>query len=150
MTPQKTRILFDSFPTLYRGRHLPVKESLMSMGFMCKDGWFDLIYELSLKITNLACINNITVEESENYPLVSQVKEKFGQLRYYIEWNPQSPIESELNQLIDEYEKKSLTVCEDCGKEGFLDESSQWWMTKCQDCWNSFSTALELLQRNKQ
>lgn len=54
MTQEKTQQLFDAFPSLYRGRVKPIEESLMSFGYDCGSGWFDLICMLSQKIEDVA------------------------------------------------------------------------------------------------
>lgn len=64
--------LYDDFPSLYQQKDLTIQQSCMPWGFECGDGWYNLIYGLSWAITNL-------------YPSIqaSQVKEKFGGLRFY-------------------------------------------------------------------
>ncbi len=70
--------LFEAGPILYSLRNLPVTECLMCWGICCPDEWFDVIYELTLKLEKY----------NETHPyqpvLAAQVKEKFGELRFYI------------------------------------------------------------------
>ena len=63
-----TDILFTKHSSLYQSRDT----SLMHFGFGCNDGWFELINTLSALITKRA-----------PQVIASQVKEKFGQLRFY-------------------------------------------------------------------
>jgi hypothetical protein len=83
-------------------------------------GWVPLVDEL---IANLVLkdfdVNNI-----------AQIKEKFGELRFYIH----NPTIEHLD-LIDEAEERSATICEDCGSAGRLDANSRGWMaTLCDSC----------------
>ena len=74
-------------------------------------GWKPLIKELNEKIEALF----------PNYD-IEQIKEKFGALRYYISipWNEDETEEEARNrdvayELTEEYEDKSMKVCESCG-----------------------------------
>jgi hypothetical protein len=62
--------LFEAGPILYSLRNLPVTECLMCWGICCPDEWFDVIYELTLKLEKY----------NETHPyqpvLAAQVKEK--------------------------------------------------------------------------
>jgi hypothetical protein len=71
----------------------------------CDEGWHDLIYELC------SCISNLPYEDDFR---VVQIKEKFGELRFYYDGRGSK----EIDDLISEYEKKSTTVCEVCGEQG--------------------------------
>lgn len=104
-----------------------VKESLSSeysmpypfqlFQFECEDGWFDLLWTLcegiEAELPNLDC--------SEPFRVV-QVKEKFGTLRFYTNW--ESPA---IGDLIEQAEKTSAVTCEICGNLGEL--SGEFWVT---------------------
>lgn len=60
---------------------------------------------------------------------VVQVKEKFGGLRFYVD-----SATEEFNNLIDDCEKRSYTICEQCGKEGKIREDRAWILTLCDEC----------------
>ena len=75
-------------------------------GFDISDGWYKLVYELILKIR--------TNDEAKGkwVTKVTQCKEKFGGLRFYVTGT------SDKNwDLIREAEKKSYGVCENTGSE---------------------------------
>jgi hypothetical protein len=59
---------------------------------------------------------------------VSQVKEKFGTLRYYC------PINGRIDAFISLAECLSENTCEECGAAGKLGESAGWYSTKCKKC----------------
>jgi hypothetical protein len=60
---------------------------------------------------------------------VSQVKEKFGGLRFYCE----SDGEPGIYKRIDQAEDESFRTCEECGKDGKPREGS-WIKTLCDKC----------------
>lgn len=64
-------------------------------------------------------------EYDANYPRASQVKEKFGTLRFYM-----SSSNDKIEKLIDEAERKSAITCEECGEPGVL-RGGGWLKTLC-------------------
>jgi hypothetical protein len=97
--------LLDDFPDMFEFCSLEVPL-----------GWEDLVYELTSKIYKIEPVQ------------VSQIKEKFGGLRYYT--NGHSDI---VDDLINEYEAKSFKVCDVCGEEGILREHGYWLSTRCEE-----------------
>ena len=57
----------------------------------------------------------------------TQVKEKFGGLRFYINGAP-----NEVHNLISEAESASQEICEVCGNLGKL-QTTGWWRTLCKE-----------------
>lgn len=95
--------------------------------FECGDGWFDLIYALSVKIQKLIDKGKISKDFT-----VHQVKEKFATLRYYTSFTT-----AELEALIDKAEEQAAETCEQCGKRGEIkDIGGYWYMTMCNSCFN--------------
>lgn len=92
-------------------------------GFECGDGWFDIIWNL--------CYNIDTMLKSE-YPelcdgfIVTQVKEKYGGLRFYVGSAPE-----EIFDLITITEEGSEKICEVCGERGENQQIFGWYMTTC-------------------
>ena len=83
--------------------------------FEFKDGWTDLIYELGKDITELCELTNCEL------PMIQQVKEKMGTLRFYYNClNSPYPeiVEKSIRALVFKAESKSSTTCETCGKWG--------------------------------
>lgn len=78
----------------------------LSHGIECGDGWFNLIEELTQKLTAL-------MTESPDDFKVFQIKSKLGGLRYYVSGTDST----RARVLIDGYEYKSYSVCEVCGKD---------------------------------
>jgi hypothetical protein len=110
MTPHLTQQLFERFDQLYRGRHLPLTQNLMSLGFQCGDGWFDLIYTLSEQIERYG-----QTHPEAAAVMTVQVKQKFGTLRFYVQ--PKLP---EIEALITAAAQQSAQICEVTGQAGVL------------------------------
>lgn len=112
--------LFTDFPNLYRGRNESITQNLMPFGFECGDGWFNLIYELSEKVSKL-----------DPECKAVQVKEKFGGLRFYT-----AATSKEVYDLISEYETRSYRTCEDCGDTKTAKPRDGGWIrTQCNKCY---------------
>jgi hypothetical protein len=90
-------------------------------GFDINDGWYKLVYELILKIRNNDQAKGKWVTK------VTQCKEKFGGLRFYVTGT------SDKNwDLIREAEQKSYGVCEVTGSEVEVGVwNSGWVITLC-------------------
>lgn len=127
MNRENTVRLCSDFPYLYRGRKKSLKESLMSFGFECGDGWFEIIYRLSQSIEAIARKNGLD-PTSDDWPEAVQVKEKFGTLSFYLKGSA-APY---LKQIIEAHEQSSKT-CELCGKPGKLTGQS-WIRVLCTNC----------------
>lgn len=110
--------LYRDFPKLYG---CPDKQGFY---FECDDGWYELIYDLSKKITEI--IEKTPVDE--NFPIrAAQVKEKYGTLRFYMETET-----DEISDLIYEYEQLSAKTCEVCGKPGRI-RGGRWVQSLCDE-----------------
>jgi hypothetical protein len=59
---------------------------------------------------------------------IAQIKEKFGGLRFYTDTLPRG-----LKDLIEDAERESFTVCEDCGAPGTLG-GTRYLRTLCPTC----------------
>jgi len=119
--------LIEAFPNLYRQHDKSMMETCMCWGFECGDGWFNLLWELSEKLENL--INKFKQENPEGYaPCATQVKEKFGTLRFYVNNDT-----DEMFNLISAAEDLSAVTCERCGKPG-SERGPGWIMTLCDEC----------------
>jgi hypothetical protein len=114
MNEENTKKLFEDFPILYRDRDKPRNVTRICDGFACSDGWFDIIYNLSKKI-------------SEECPRVKafQVKEKLGTLSFYAGCIQKNKLDK-IYDLISLAEKESSETCELCGsKEGTKVKTSE-------------------------
>jgi hypothetical protein len=118
MSSEKTEALLKVFPDLYTEYNLSPTDSLMCFGFECGNGWFDLLWRLSKKIS-----------ECKEGVIAIQVKEKYGTLRFYIGGGS-----DKVFNIIDEAERESKHICEECGDKGELRERGVWLKTVCETC----------------
>lgn len=72
----------------------------------------------------------------EEGAVILQVKEKFGQLRFYAsaKEGSRAAVSKELWEAIDAAEKASGQLCERCGAPGHLREELSWVQTLCEEC----------------
>jgi len=97
--------------------------------FECGDGWFALVDGLSEKLEALIIEYKAKLPCAEVDPVCTQVKEKYGQLRFYMNLETE-----EMSDAIAVAEKKSRVTCELCGKPGSI--RGKYWLTNfCDDCW---------------
>lgn len=119
--------LYKDFPNLYQQRKLPMTQTCMYWGIETGDGWFDLIYELSDKITKI-----------DPEVQAVQVKEKYGTLRFYV-----GPVDKEKSDavydIISEYESKSANTCEHCGSTDNVTQTQGWIVTLCDKCMKTYN-----------
>lgn len=92
-----------------------------TIGAACGDGWFKLIWELCEHIELELKLRKI---KGANFH-VTDIKEKFGQLRFYCNGNDW------IWRLTLIAEDISGTVCETCGKPGKTEKVDGWLMTCC-------------------
>lgn len=124
MRQELDEALCAKYPKLFAQRHLPTTQTCMCWGFECGDGWYDLIDRLC------GCIQSyIDNNQHKNIQqvVVTQVKEKFGGLRFYYDggddlifgmtWFAQS---------------LSYTICEECGAKGKPNKGG-WIRTTCEE-----------------
>ena len=82
----------------------------------------------------------------------SQVKEKFGGLRFYMTTGT-----DEMLDLIEEAEEASYKTCEECGSQDATQNSNGWIRTLCEPCRENYDkireekwkTASEILEKKK-
>jgi len=90
------------------------KLPIQMFGVECGPGWRCLIDPLVRRCR----IEGVTI---------SQIKEKYGQLRFYVHCADDS-----LYAAIDDAEQLSYTICEECGEPGEL-RTDGWWRTLCDE-----------------
>lgn len=86
--------------------------------FECHDGWFALLGLCIFKIGEVCKREKLEV-------FVTQVKEKFGTLRFYM-----SGETDEISKIIAEAERLSYNRCEICGQLGTLN-NGPWFEIRC-------------------
>jgi hypothetical protein len=92
---------------VYCGAHVP-------------HGWLTIVDTLCTAIERYCDNKKIPL------PVVAQIKEKFGGLRYYVDDLP-----NELYPLVSFVESFSFSICETCGNPGQLRTDSSYLLTLC-------------------
>jgi hypothetical protein len=113
-------LLCERYPALFAQRHLPMAQTAMCWGFSCGDGWFNLIDELCAKLQAGVASGAFPQPEAV------QVKEKFGELRFYLSGETDEAID-----LVEEATQRSMTICEVRGASGALRIQRHWYRTRC-------------------
>jgi len=116
-------ILVRQYPNLYRDRCANMQQTCMCWGFDCSDGWFHIINQLSAKLE--AEIMKLP-EDERKHCCASQVKQKFGSLRFYLTCST-----DKMEKLIYKACEQSAKTCEVCGKRGALRVDGGWYFTAC-------------------
>jgi len=110
----KEKITKD-FPEIY--------SDCFDYNFSIGEGWYKIVYDLTEAINNI----NKNVK-------VLQVKEKFGELRFYISI-PNEEAVNEIYVLIRKAMGESSKTCEFCGtKKNITTEGKFWIKTLCNKC----------------
>lgn len=119
MNAELDELLCERYPSVFRDRHAPMIDTAMCWGFACGPGWFALIDTLCAEIQ--------THIDTTNIPAVvaTQVKEKFGGLRFYTRGG--DAYTAALTWFADTL---STFVCEECGAPA-LRTGDSWIKTRC-------------------
>ncbi|PBK63869.1 hypothetical protein ARMSODRAFT_519633 [Armillaria solidipes] len=102
--------LMAEYPSLFSS------SDMQEQGLECGRGWEGLIREIC--------------EELKGKDVVfSQIKEKFGQPRIYVEKGDEETL-----KYLSEMEENSAKVCEECGGAGNLADSYGFLFATCEEC----------------
>lgn len=132
--------LRQNFPFMKQNRVNGEKNTYRRWGCECSGGWYSLIHNLCQEITEKYAEYQLPVDI-----VVLQIKEKFGMLRFYYEYEdspcklqaldfigsgasirfspenseetPKQSLRKEIASVVRKYEKKSASVCEICGAD---------------------------------
>lgn len=123
MRPDLEQQLVQKYPEMFQLRTKPSTEGpqwpLALFGTECGDGWFDIL--------DLLCheIRHYQQFKKQEPITITQIKEKFGTLRFYYEGG-----DDVVYALSNFAESISGRVCEDCGQPGRT-RSGGWVRTLC-------------------
>jgi hypothetical protein len=132
MSPDKSNQLIEIYPELFS--NIDPRKPIYLFGIECGDGWFELLKELIIELKAICKKFDLVmcpdIFGNEHIPLkVIQIKEKYGTLRFYMNWSTQ-----EMDDAIDRAEVKSAVTCEMCGKPGELRQDHYWVYVSCEGC----------------
>ena len=116
--------LFEKYPDIFAQRHLPMTQSCMCWGIDTGDGWYQIIDDLCAKIK--AHVDEVKLKYPKYKMEASQVKEKFGTLRFYTDYSHPA-----VEEFIREAVALSAKTCDVCGEPGHCASYRGWWMTMC-------------------
>lgn len=130
MTRELDEKLCAKYPKIFVNRHEDMRTTAMCWGFECGDGWYWLIDRLCSNL-QFNTDNNNSGKNEGRYPQVvaSQVKEKFGGLRFYVEGASAAQ-----HAVISFAESLSEHICEKCGSTKNIGHTKGWITTLCEEC----------------
>ena len=132
MDTQLEKNLLERYPLILQDMYGDCKETCMCWGIETGNGWYNLL-DMLMGYLQWQTNNN-------NYPQViaSQIKEKYGGLRFYYstEGGASEDYDNNISTIIDYVSYLSEHTCEDCGKKGKKRKGS-WIVTLCDDCNNN-------------
>lgn len=120
---------YDELERNQREALAPLYARLQKGGYISiGPGWNEIVLQLDRDIAKL----------DPDYK-IAQVKEKFAQLRYYIDPSDTYDhtngwLTDPIYALIDKAEKASSVTCEDCGAPGVQRTDRYWQLTLCGKC----------------
>lgn len=115
--------IMQAFPDVYGASAGTHRAPLLQDGFLCGPGWYPLIGRFSADLSDIIRRDGLTRFR------VVQVKEKFGELRFYIKGGNDAALDR-----IGEAVRQSATTCERCGRPGRIRLIDGWLTTLCGPC----------------
>jgi len=128
MNEQLEQKLIQKYPKLLRQTEESEMVSPMYWGIACGDGWYNI---LNTMMNGIQRYVDRKQKENPDFPQVefSQIKEKFGGLRVYID-NSDEVIDAYINFA----ESMANVTCEICGNVGKTRSYNGWYATDCDGC----------------
>jgi hypothetical protein len=119
--------LYKKYPKIFVQKDKPMTETCMCWGLECGDGWYDLLDTLC-GLIQWDIDNN-------GHPQIeaTQVKEKFGTLRFYTNGTNERQ-----EGYINFAEYLSGSICEGCGSNSKVTQTKGWIVTLCPKCMKKY------------
>jgi len=128
MKPELQNQLFQKYPKIFQDRNKSPQETCMCWGLEIGDGWYWLIDMLCYQLQWDIDKNN------EPQIVASQVKEKFGGLRFYTNGSTEKQ-EAQISLA----ETMSYHICFECGSTKKVSQTERGWIvTLCKDCMEKY------------
>ncbi len=139
MNKQLENKLAEQYPFMKRGN--PYEDSehpetitnlFAAFGYELDDGWYSVLDGMCAEITELYKKSGLPINIKPE-----QIKEKYGTLRFYYSFDGDTPSElkKEITDIVIKWERKSATVCEECGADGELRGDMSYISTLCDKCY---------------
>ncbi len=120
MSPELQEKLFENHPKLL-GSDVDGQHPKGIWGVETLDGWFDLIDTLC------HAIQHRVDSTSQPQVTISQIKEKFAELRFYVRGG-----DDKIRGMIGMAEALSGKICEECGCPGVRTSVKGWQIVRCE------------------
>lgn len=155
MRDELDKKLCEKYPLIFRDRNGNMHETCMCWGMCCGDGWYNIIDSMCARIqghinysyeqikwahkwnenvndpeyewTAFVAREERVVPEPVEQVVATQVKEKFGGLRFYYNGG-----DDYIRGVVDMAEEMSYVTCEECGAPGKLRKGG-WVRTLCDE-----------------
>ena len=124
MSPELDEKLVKKYPKIFENRHSDPMKTAMCWGFECDNGWYWLIDKLCEHVQQYIDINKAP------QIVATQVKEKFGGLRFYYDGGNQH-----IDGIVSHAEHLSYSICEICGTHDKVGTTTGWNKTLCMHHW---------------
>ena len=126
MRKELDEALCAKYPEIFRDRNGDMRTTAMCWGFECGDGWYNIIDAACAMIQNREYNNR---RNGVKMPTVvaTQVKEKYGTLRFY-----HTGGDDYIAGIVAMAEYMSEVTCETCGAPGKLRDTG-WMRTLCDE-----------------
>ena len=121
--------LYEDYPKIFKQKDDHMTNTCMCWGICVGDGWYDIIDCLCERIQHHCdWVNGKNPDKDKFQVEAIQVKEKFGGLRFYTNYE-----DDHISGLINMAYAMADRTCEDCGMPGQLRDSG-WLKTLCDEC----------------
>lgn len=116
----------QKYPQIFQDLWGDPRETCMSFGISCGEGWKGIIDKL--------CADIMTLDPGPDFK-AAQVKEKFGGLRFYVSgWPEDEEKSTAISKLIHDAETESIKTCEHCGCTENVKLAGSWIQALCDNC----------------
>jgi hypothetical protein len=105
------------------------RRTLMRFGSQHGNGWYGLFYGLCEQLEPLVAELNGRIRPRGEHFEVLEVKQKMGELRFYVSHHTDS-----IDSRIEAARMHSREVCENCSRTGRMRDHPGWLQTLCDDC----------------
>lgn len=126
MRDELDKKLVEKYPKIFKDRYGNMQETAMCWGFEHGDGWYQILDSLCGQIQHYIDWKNRT-EETVKQVVATQVKEKFGGLRFYYNGG-----DDHISGMVQMAESWAYHTCEECGAVGKMRRGG-WIRTLCDE-----------------
>lgn len=132
--------LVKNYPSIFKDIYGDPKETCMAFGIETGSGWYNLIEDACHSIKETVDLVNHIHPEIQFSVTAAQIKEKFGTLRFYIDYNGNETekdikwVYTQIDNAIRFAEIKSAYICDNCGGWMKYDRGEGWHWPRCESC----------------